>query len=147
MIKATIQPDFMPLNKVKLSVPTLPVLTLISISGLEEDLAKVTLPDKTIQSGGRVEPVEFEIEIPLHHTTEVAAMEVWYATCQEPVLPGHKKVGTVSFFSQSNLVQRTYMLPGLMICGRGLPDGSLDNDGEQANNKWKMACDEILWIA
>lgn len=141
-IKGTMQPDILQVHKFQLFVTGLPVpFTLTSLSGIEDELDVAELPDRTNASGGRKKQVEFEIGIPAHHTLEVAQMELWFQECQDPVLPTHKKVGTVVIFSQSNIKQGFVSLVGLFPSKRAMPDLELDNDGEMAVLTYTMKAD------
>lgn len=143
-IKGTILPDHVQVNKFQLQVVGLPPLTPMAISGIEEELDTVELPDRTSQTGGRSKPVEFELTIPMHHQLEQAAMESWFDECKDPVSPLHKKVATLLAFSQSNITQKSWFLSGLFPSKRALPDFELENDGEMANVVWTMKADELL---
>jgi hypothetical protein len=143
-IKSVILADYIQNNKFTLAVPGLPAFTLLSLGGIEEELDNVDLPDRTTQTGGRTKPFEFDIAIPMHHSVEMKAMESWYEECKDPVSPTHKKLGTLTMFSQSNLTQISYMLDGLFPQKRGLPDLDLDSDGEMAMVTWTMKGDEVF---
>ncbi len=141
-IKGTILPDYLPVNKFQLIVTGLPVpMTLMNLSGIEDELDVAELPDRTNGSGGRKKQIEFEIGIPAHHKLEIAQMEAWYVECQDPVLPTHKKVGTVVINSQSNLSVGFITLVGLFISKRAMPDLELDNDGEQTVITYTLKAD------
>lgn len=141
-IKGTMLPDYLPVNKFQLIVTGLPVpFTLTNISGLEDELDVAELPDRTNGSGGRKKQIEFEIGIPAHHTLEVAQMEWWFQECQDPVLPTHKKVGTIIMQSQSNLKSGFISLVGLFPSKRAMPDLELDNDGEMAVITYTLKAD------
>ena len=142
-IKGVILPDHAQVNKYQLTVVGLPPLLFTAISGIEEELDSVDLPDRTAQSGGRVKSVEFELTQPMHHNVERAAMELWYTECHDPVSPTHKKTGTLSLFSQTLLNQPSWLLAGLWPFKRGLPDLDLDNEGEMATIVWTMKADEL----
>lgn len=145
-MKGTIQPDHIPLNKFQLLVLGLPPLTLMSLSGLEEELDVVELPDRTVASGGRTRAVEFTIEIPAHHTTEQAAMEVWFQESQDPVTPTYKKPGTLILTSISGGTTRTFSMPDMFPSKRVIPDFEQDNDGEMASFEWTIRASDILPI-
>jgi hypothetical protein len=143
-IKGVILPDHVQVNKYQLTVAGLPPLLFTAISGIEEELDAVDLPDRTPQTGGRVKGVEFEVTQPLHHNLERAAMELWFRECHDPVSPLHKKLGTLTLFSQTLLNQPSWSLLGLWIMKRALPDLDLDNDGEMAGIVWTMKANELI---
>ena len=142
-IKSTLLPDHVQVNKYQLTVAGLPPLLFTASSGLEEELDSVELPDRTTASGGRTKPVEFEVTQPMHHTIERLAMEAWYTEGKDPVSPTYKKIGTLIMFSQSNIIQVSYMLIGLYVFKRTTPDLELENDGELATIVWGMKADEV----
>lgn len=145
-LKGKIQNDHMPLNKATLKVPGIATLTAVLISGLEENLQTVDLPDRTAASGGQTEPVDFEISIPMHHESEIAAMEIWFAQGRDPVIPGYKRPCTLQWPSLSNRKRRSYTLVGTLVAGRALPDADMANEGEMAMVRYPMRCDEVLPI-
>lgn len=147
-IKSVLLPDHVQVNKYQLLVAGLPPLLFTMVSSIEEELDTVELPDRTTASGGRSKPVEFEVTQPMHHTLERLAMEAWYTgETTDPVLPSYKKVGTLLSFSQSNLIQVSYMLIGLYPFKRTLPDFELENDGEMATIVWGMKADEVTLLS
>jgi hypothetical protein len=145
-MKGKIKPDHMPLNKFELLVLGLPPLTFVTVSGIEDELQVVDLPDRTKASGGNRNPTEFTGSIPMHHTIEQAAMETWFAESQDPVSPTYKKVGTLIHKSSSGNTLRTFSLTGLFPSKRGLPDLDMANEGEQANVEWTFQADNVLPI-
>jgi len=143
-IKGVIFPDHVQMNKYTLQVAGLSPMLFTAVSGIEEELDATDLPDRTPQSGGRVKPIEFELTQPVHHNLERAAMELWYRECHDPILPTHKKVGTLIMFSQSLLNQPSWSILGMFPFKRALPDLDLDNDGEMAAIVWSMKASEII---
>jgi len=143
-IKGTILPDYLPVNKFQLVVTGLPVpMTLMSLSGLEDELDVAELPDRTNGAGGRKKQAEIEVSIPAHHKLEIFQMEVWYRECQDPVSPLHKKVAQILVNSQSNLGLGFITLVGVFISKRSLPDLELDNDGEQMVVTYTLKIDHV----
>lgn len=131
-IRGSIKEDHIPLNKFKLKVTGLPNLTFTKIGGLEEELETVTLPDRTTATGGNTKAIEFDAELPLHHTVEVAAIEAWWKECRDPVSPTYKKAGTLIQESGSGQIRRTWALTGLYPKKRATPDLDIENEGEMA---------------
>jgi len=143
MLKGKIKPDHLPANKFKLIVEGVEY-TVLSISGLEETLQVVDLPDRTRASGGQTEPIEFTISIPAHHDVEVAAMELWYRQSKDPVAPTYKKLGVLIIESLSGGKRRSYSLIGLFPAGRTIaPDLEMANEGAMVELQWRMQCDHI----
>ena len=146
-IKSVLLPDIVQVNKYQLLIVGMPPMTFTAISGIEEELDTVELPDRTVASGGRTKPVEFDVTQPAHHIIERLAMESWFSMCKDPVLPLHKRVATLLLFSQTNLMQVSYMLMGLFPSKRGLPDLEMENEGEMGTLVWTMKADEMLLVS
>lgn len=143
-MKGKIQANHIPLNKYKLLVIGLPGLTPTSVSGIEEELDVVTLPDRTQASGGNTKPGEFTIKLPMHHLVEQSAMEAWYKESQDPVSPTYKKPGTLIYTSIGDTTLKSYTLVGLFPSKRKLPDAEMTNEGEMAEVEWTLKYDDIL---
>ena len=143
-MKGEIQPDHMPINKYEFRVLGLADMQPLTVSGIEEAINVVEMPDRTRASGGTKTPGEFEITMPLHHTIQHAAMELWFKESTDPVLPTHKKPCTLVFPSASGQQTRIYMLAGVFPCKRVLPELDKANDGDLAIVTWTMSFDDIL---
>lgn len=149
-LKGSIKPDHIPNNKFELmivgAVPPIPPLTTITVSGIEQALKLVDLPDGTKATAGETDPIEFDVSIPAHHLLEEAAMELWYQEGKNPVSPGYKKGGVLVLKSLTENTRRRYTLVGLFVTKRTLPDLEMGGDGEQVNSTWSMSADDILPI-
>lgn len=137
-MEGVLLPDHIALNNYELIVTGMPKFTFTAISGIDEELETVDLPDRTPASGGHRKPVEFTAKQPMHHVPEVKALELWYKSAQEPVLPIYQKTGMMVMYSISALGLKMYMLTHLFPCGMKLPDTSMDNEGELAEIEWKF---------
>ena len=146
MLKHVLLPDHVPVNKWKLKVLGLIPLTFVKQSGIEEAIKRVELPDGTASSGGRTDPFDFEVEIPMHHTLERVAMEGWYTEGKDPVSPTYKKTGTLTHFSNSRLTTVSYTIYQMWLFNRTLPDLDLENDGELATVKFNASGDDLIPI-
>lgn len=137
-----INPDHIPVNRFELIVPGLvPPVSIVftTVSGFEEELQTVDLPNRTRASGGNVSAFEFTATHPLHHTDEVIAMEAWF---KETIVvsPGYKKAGTLRMTSLMG-IPRTYGLVGVFPSKRKMPDLDMNNEGEIALIEWTFQCD------
>jgi hypothetical protein len=144
-IKNVIQENRAQINKFSLSfTPGVGAPTFVSVSGLEEELDRTELPDRTTRTGGRKKSIEFEVVQPAHHDIEVAAMTNWYQECQDPVSPTHLKVGSLIVYDTvgSPRVKRTLM--GCWLSKRVDSDLDLNDDGAQATITWTVNADEML---
>ena len=142
-MKGVIKPDHIPVNKYELFVVGLPPIGFVKVSGIEEQVDAVELPDRTIATGGRTKPVDFKVEVPMHHTVEQAAMEIWLREAQDPVTPTYKKPATLIHRSLSGETLRTDTLLGLWVKSRKLPDLELNNDGDMAVVEYGLQADDI----
>jgi hypothetical protein len=145
-VKGVIRADHIAVNKYKLLVVGLPVFTFTKVSGIEDELETVDLPDRTTASGGNRKSTEMECEMPMHHLVEQAAMELWYKISQDPVDPLYKKPCTLIMQSISGLVVKTHQLIGVYPFKRVLPELEMVNEGELAITKWSFKIDDVLPI-
>ena len=143
-MKGTILPDKIPLNKFRLIIPGLPPITILSVGGMDLELDSVDYPDRTSGSGGRTKPVEFEVEVPLHHALDVASMHFWFIEGQDPVSPTYKKFPTLIAMSESNLQIKAWLLPGCWCMSEGTPDFKVEDEGKMATMKYKLKADDRL---
>ena len=141
--KGVIQPDHMQVSKYSLQAFGLPPLTPVKVGGIEEELDNPELPDRTTHTGGRTKPVEFDVEIAMHHTLEILAMDSWMDECIDPVSPLHKKQVLIFLQSQSNANLRSYMIRGCFPQKRALPDLEMENDGDLATVTYTLKGDEV----
>jgi len=144
-MKGVISADHIPVSEYQLLFLGLPPLTITEISGIEEELQTTELPDKTTATTGDSMPTEYSIKIPLHETVQIAALELWFQLCKAGD-PLSKKVGTLLLQSISGNILRSYSVLGTYPFKRGLPDLSMENEGELAVMEWTFKADEILWL-
>lgn len=143
-IKNVIQELRIPVNKFQLTVqPGVGLLTLVSTTGLEEELDAAELPDRTMRSGGRSKPLEFDMVQPMHHAIEVLSMETWFRLCKMS-LPGYLKTGILIHQNESNIPTKRFTLPNLWIKKRAHSDLELENAGDMATITWTIQTDQIL---
>lgn len=143
-MKGAIRPNHIAVNKYTFLVLGLPPLTPTKISGIEEELEAVDLPDRTKASGGNTKAVEFTIMLPMHHTIEMAAMEAWFRESQDPVLPTYKKAATLLMLPIGPGIPRTRSLIGVFPTKRKDPDLEMKNEGEMAEVEWTISADQVL---
>lgn len=143
-MKGVIQADHIPLNKVELVILGLPKFTFTSLDGFDDELETVDLPDRTTATGGNRLPSEFTAKHPMHHRAHELLLEAWYQESQDPVSPGYKKVGHITFSSLSGQTNVTYPLTGVYIKKRKFPPYEMKNAGEMAENEWTFKIDDII---
>lgn len=143
-MKSVLLPDHIPLNNYELVVPDSPGrLWFTAVSGLEQTLETVDLPDRTKASGGNMTAVEFTASHPKHHAIEDAYLEAWFQMGRIAA-PTYKKLGTLLVRSISGLQTRSYSLFNLFISARSTPDLEMENEGELFQTEWTFMCDDIL---
>lgn len=142
-LKGKIQENHSPVNSYQLSVTGLPTLFLTKVTGIEEELEVIELPDRTQASGGQTKPFEFVISQPMHHEIEVAAVEAWYADSKGPVAPGYKKPAILTHSRISGEDAERYSISGCFPNKRKLPDLESANEGDMAVIEWTIKADKI----
>jgi hypothetical protein len=145
-MKGVLNPDHIPINKYQFLVLGMPTMLFTEISGIEEELQTTDLPDRTVASGGSTGPVEFTAKLPMHHTIEQAAMELWYSQSKDPVHEDYKKPATLIHQSISGKILRTYTIVGAFPYKRVLPDLEMANEGEMASVEWSFKADDTFSI-
>jgi hypothetical protein len=103
----------------------------------------VTMPDGTIRSGGKTEPVEFTLSIPMHHDVEQAAMEYWKKLAEGPVRSTYLKAGSLIFY-RSDGTPKSYTFSNMWISGRTIPGADMGNEGEMAAVTFAVKADYVL---
>lgn len=133
VLKGKINANHIPINKYKLSVTGLVDILFTKVSGIEQEVAGTILPDRTRATGGEPQPFEITCELPLHHTSEVAVIQSWFAECKDPVSATYKKVGTMDYLDTSATNVASYTLDGMWITKLKYPDTDMSNEeGEMA---------------
>jgi len=142
-MKGSVKPNHIPVNNYELLIVGLPPLLFTEISGLEQELETVDMPDRTVASGGNVKATEFTAKSFEHHSVEAAAMELWRREAIDPVSPTYKKVATLIKRNISGEVATTRTTIGLFIKKRTDSDLDLANEGEPAMIEWTFSVDKI----
>lgn len=143
-MKGVLNPDHIPLNNYELRIAMMPPLLFTTISGIEEELEAVDLPDRTAASGGHTKTIEFTATLPLHHILQVKAMERWYKDSQDPVSILYKKTGTLMTKSISGFLIKMFLLQGIFPCKMKTGDLDMNNEGELHVVEWTFKGDAIL---
>lgn len=142
-MKGAIKPGHMPANKFQFLVLGLPPITFTQVSGIEDELEVVDLPDRTKASGGNRKAIEFTATVPMHHLAEQAALELWFSQSQDPVDPGYKKIATLIFLSIDGSVFRTFSLTGVFPSKRSTSELDMSNEGEMTTTEWTFQADDV----
>jgi hypothetical protein len=143
-IKGILQPDHIPVNKFSFAVVGLIPLVFTQVSGLEEEMDVVDLPDRTRASGGNSQPFEFTAMQPAWHTAEVLAVEAWYEEGRDPISSSLKKPVIVTLSSGTGAIKRLLNLNGVWPSKIKTPDLDIDNEGEGAFYEVTFQCDGII---
>lgn len=144
--KFVIEEDHIPVNNYALVVNGLIPITFTSVGSLEQEVEWVELSDKTQASTGRTKPGELEVKVPAHHAAQVAAMETWATEGQDPITPGYKKSGSLTFFSGTLLRVLNITAIGLFVCKGATPEGEMANEGEMAELTYTLKWDKLFGI-
>jgi hypothetical protein len=144
-IKNVIQEVRIPANQYTLTVqPGVGTVVLVSIGGLEKELDAPELPDRTVRSGGRGKPVETDIVQPMHHSAEVAVMELWWGLCENSIL-GYLKLGVLVQYDASGLIPlKRWQLPNAWLKKMALSDLEMEGDGEMSTITWTLQADDLI---
>ncbi len=146
-LKGAVQPNHVPLNRYKLTVNedggTATPLLVFTVSGIEEELETVDLPDRTKAAGGTSKPVEFTITIPVHHTDAMSFMEQWYEAGKENTADGYKRDCLLDYLNVGGDIVKQYEVLSSFPFKFMLPDMELDNEGEIAMVEWTISADSI----
>jgi hypothetical protein len=142
-MKGVLNSDHIPVNNYALRVPGQPRFTFVTITGIEEELEAVDLPDRTAASGGHTKTIEFTATLPLHHRREARAMHRWYKDSQDPVDPRYKKNGTLVLTSISGMIVASFLLEGIFPCSKKTSDLEMGNEGEMHVLEYKFKGDRI----
>jgi hypothetical protein len=145
--KFVIEDDPLAVNNYALVVNNVIPITFTSVGALEQETEFVTLPDATQVSTGRTKAGEVEVKVPAHHTAQVAAMEAWAIEGQDPVQPGYKKAGTLTFFSPSLQRVLNVTIIGAFVQKGATPEGEMANEGEMAELTYTLKWDKLFGIA
>lgn len=141
-----VQPGHIPVNNYELIVVGLPPIVFATLTGFEDETEAVDLPDRSKASGGNGKPIEFTGSTFEHHTSERAALEVWFNEGRDPVSPIYKKVGTLIKRNIHGEVSSTTTLLGLWVMKKKTADLDLANEGEPAMLEWTFSADRPLPI-
>jgi len=146
VLKGTVEADAMNVNKFEFTVAGAAPVRFHQVSGLEEELGVVELPDRTQQTDGATKPGEFTAQLPAHHSTEYAFLEIWYREGQDPVSPIYKKPCVLTISSPTGKKSRQFIVNGCWIQKRKLPDLDMANDSDMASVEYTFKFDSILPI-
>ena len=130
--KYVLSPNPILTTNYRLQVVGLPEIPFVTIGGLEAEIPKVELPDKTQVSSGRTNPGETEVAVPAHEAVAVAAMNAWHEQGQDPINPSYKKTGNMVIDSGNFMSTYTKTMIGIWVSKEGTPDVAMGEDGEMA---------------
>jgi hypothetical protein len=142
-LKGIIPKDIIAANKFTLAADNDEIL-ITAITGAEETIETVELPDKTSASAGRTEMSEVTIKIPAHVDESVNFMNIWFQACKDPVQPGAYKTCVVTAESSSGGTVRTYTYVGVFLKGRKTPDHALEDGATMTEIEYTASIDEVF---
>jgi hypothetical protein len=142
-LKGIIEGDHIPNNKFELNIIGLPAIVFTKVSGLESEIAAIELPDRTMATGGQRGATELVVEVPNHHSVEIAAMETWLSEGVDPVSPTYKKVGTLVQVSNTGNIRRGWAITGVWITKRKMSDMEMSDAGEMSVMEYTLKVDDV----
>jgi len=147
MEKGSLSVGYIPVNKFTLSVADVADLKVVEVSGIEQELETVELPDKTVVTSGRLGVTEFTIKIPAHETTAMGAMDVWWKMCYGVnATSGYKKLATLLLLDTFGATKSSWSITGMFPTKRALPELNAASEGEMAMAEWTFKADDIKKI-
>lgn len=141
-LRGKIKNNHIPLNSFELIVAGLPAITIVTTDDIEQMITAVTMPDGTIRSGGKTEPVEFTFTIPMHHDVEQAAMEYWKKLAEGPVGSTYLKAASLIYYRNEG-GPKSYTFSNMWVSGRTIPGGDMGNEGEMAVVTFAVKADYV----
>lgn len=145
-MKGQIQPNVITVNRYKMTILGIVDLTPVTITGIDDELEVVKLPDRTVASNGQRKASSFTMGIPVHHQLEQFAMEAWFVESQDPISPTYKKICTLEMSAISGTGSRSFTLMGVFPTKRAIPALALTDEGTMATMEWFMSIDNVLPI-
>jgi len=142
-LRGTIKNNHVPLNSFELIVAGMPQITVVTTDDIEQMITAVTMPDGTIRSGGKTEPVEFTISVPMHHDVEQAALEAWKKLAEGPVSSSYLKAGSLVFYKNDG-TPKSYSFTNMWLSGRTIPGADMGNEGDMAAVTFMVKADYVL---
>ena len=143
-MKGTIKVDHATTDKYTFAIIGLPPLTATKVSGLEEEIKKLELPDGTAATTGNTGSSEITIMIPNHHSVEIAAMELWKAEGKDPVSATYKKSGVVLEKTVSGKTSLVTSILGVWVTKSVGTDHEMKPDAEAAYTTYTLSIDTII---
>jgi hypothetical protein len=145
-MKSVLQPEHVARNRYEMIVLGMPSFTFTKLTGIEQALDVVDLPDRTKASGGRAQAGTMGAAIPAHHTLEYAAMLAWIEDAKAPVGENYKKTATIILKPIGNSVAktRTITVLGVWPSKKAISDQEMDNDGEMTELEVDLNFDDML---
>jgi len=145
MEKGELSAGYIPNNKFLLSVAGLGVssLVIIEVSGIEQELETVELPDKTVATSGRAGIVEFTIKVPAHESNSIASLNGWFMSCRGSVSTDYKKDGTLALQNTYGETVSSWSISGMFPMKRTLPEMNAAGAGDLSMSEWAFKADDV----
>lgn len=142
-VKNLLGKDVIGANKFTFSVDNDDLL-VVSVSGIEETLQVIELPDGTAASGGRTDVSETTVVVAQHTKASITFFDAWWALCQDPVPPAAYKNGTVTGNSSSGGVSATTTLISVFIKSRKSADYNLEDGTTMTVVEYTLSVDDAF---
>jgi len=144
MKKGTIGQDYVPTNACIFHVDGIPrAITCTTTGDLEQEIVSPDMPDNTSRSAGVTRPIEFDINVPMHHIYEIELLDLWHEQCLDLVSPLAYRTCVMTYTSHFGQMVLTVPLENTHISKRKLPGTDASNDGEMAVVTYTLKCDTV----
>lgn len=121
-------------------------LTVISVSDFDVNLETVTLPDRSVVTGGSTQAFEIDVVVPTHHSEEMRYWEQWFKDSQfhdkvQAKFDYKKAVTIIQKRTHTGTSSRTIFLGGVFPRKRMDTGLDMENEGDMARTTWTLSVD------
>ena len=143
--KGRVITDHIPVNNFEMIIGGGTRILFVTVSGLEQEVEKVTLPNRTTVSGGNTPSKEFTATMFEHHTVELNFMRQWMKDSLAAKIDVYKKNVTLIKKTVSGNVPAgiTRQLNGVFVFNEKDADLDLSNEGDPAMVEFSFSFDAI----
>ena len=115
----------------------------VAVTGWDEEIDTVDLPDRTRASGGVSQPVDITVRIPLHHEQDILVMDKWWDECHGATVASTYKKSVILTHKKLSGATYAHTWNGAFINKRTLPDLEMENEGEEVEVEYGFSVDDI----
>ena len=145
-VKTAIGDNILSQNEYEFRVGT-QKLTVISVGDFDVNLETVTLPDRSVVTGGSTQAFEVDVVVPTHHASEMSFWEQWFKDSQfhdsVSAAPNYKKTVTIiQKRTHTGTKSRAIFLSGVFPRKRMDTGLDMENEGDMARTTWTLSVDQ-----